>query len=353
MPRHTRGEDVDGSYAHAYSSTSLEQPLSPKNNQTTLEQRLNDFIQEAREENTRLKETITKEMLGEIQELRHETLSPLHTVESALAKIMEMIQSQGETDVNAVTLRSRRALPNVVPPPPQSIPTEEPRLDNEETSIPTEEPRLDNEETTNSTEEPRLDNEETTNSTQAPRLDNEETTNSTQAERALEEELRKEEIQPQPSWKGKEVMQEPPLVPKAKLPFPQRFRTDIDNAKYDKFLQMLRQLHVDMPFIDALGEMPRYSKFLKDLLSNKKRLAETATVVLGEELDFVILDMDPDVEISLILGRPFLATARALIDVGEGKLVIRVGDESASFDEQRKNYQLLLQQIFQKDKKNN
>ncbi|MEQ5248932.1 hypothetical protein, partial [Escherichia coli] len=37
-------------------------------------------------------------------------------------------------------------------------------------------------------------------------------------------------------------------------------------------------------------------------------------------------------EIPLILGRPFLATARALIDVGEGKLVIRVGDESASFD---------------------
>ncbi|XP_031105377.1 uncharacterized protein LOC116010213 [Ipomoea triloba] len=49
-------------------------------------------------------------------------------------------------------------------------------------------------------------------------------------------------------------------------------------------------------------------------------------------VDFVILDMDPDVEIPLILGRPFLATARALIDVGEGKLVIRVGDEFASFD---------------------
>ncbi|MEQ5220379.1 retropepsin-like aspartic protease, partial [Morganella morganii] len=30
-------------------------------------------------------------------------------------------------------------------------------------------------------------------------------------------------------------------------------------------------------------------------------------------VDFVILDMDPDVEIPLILGRPFLATARALI----------------------------------------
>ncbi|XP_031116572.1 uncharacterized protein LOC116020226 [Ipomoea triloba] len=185
-------------------------------------------------------------MLGEIQELRHETLSPLQTVESTLAKIMEMIQVQGETDVNAITLRSGRALPEVVPPPPQSVPTKEPRIDNDETS------------------------------------------NATEVERALEEEFRREDIQPPPSRKGKEIMQEPPPVPKAKLPFPQRFRTNIDNAKYDKFLQMLRQLHIDMPFIDALGEMPRYAKFLKDLLSNKKRLAETATVVLGEECSAIL-----------------------------------------------------------------
>ncbi|CAH9139860.1 unnamed protein product [Cuscuta epithymum] len=42
--------------------------------------------------------------------------------------------------------------------------------------------------------------------------------------------------------------------------------------------------------------------------------------------------MDQDREVPLILGRPFLATARALIDVGDGKLVLRVGDETATFD---------------------
>ena len=44
-------------------------------------------------------------------------------------------------------------------------------------------------------------------------------------------------------------------------------------------------------------------------------------------VDFVILDMDLDVEVPLILGRPFLATARALIDVAGGKLVLRVGED--------------------------
>ncbi|KAK5775430.1 hypothetical protein PVK06_043322 [Gossypium arboreum] len=48
-------------------------------------------------------------------------------------------------------------------------------------------------------------------------------------------------------------------------------------------------------------------------------------------VDFVVLDMDEDVEAPLILGRPFLATTRVVIDVGDNKLVLRVGDEEIIF----------------------
>ncbi|KAK5771509.1 hypothetical protein PVK06_047724 [Gossypium arboreum] len=48
-------------------------------------------------------------------------------------------------------------------------------------------------------------------------------------------------------------------------------------------------------------------------------------------VDFIVLDMDEDVEVPLILGQPFLATARAVIDVGNGKLVLIVGDEEIIF----------------------
>ncbi|KAK5835837.1 hypothetical protein PVK06_011549 [Gossypium arboreum] len=48
-------------------------------------------------------------------------------------------------------------------------------------------------------------------------------------------------------------------------------------------------------------------------------------------VDFVMLDMDEDVEVPLILGRPFLAIARAIIDMGDDKLVLRVGDEEIIF----------------------
>ncbi|XP_017604891.1 uncharacterized protein LOC108451749 [Gossypium arboreum] len=47
-------------------------------------------------------------------------------------------------------------------------------------------------------------------------------------------------------------------------------------------------------------------------------------------VDFIILDMDEDIEVPMILGRPFLATARTIIDVGSGELVLRVGDEEVT-----------------------
>nr|GEW84397.1 hypothetical protein [Tanacetum cinerariifolium] len=49
-------------------------------------------------------------------------------------------------------------------------------------------------------------------------------------------------------------------------------------------------------------------------------------------INFVILDMPEDSRVPLILGRPFLATARAMIDVFNKKITIRVGDDEVIFD---------------------
>ncbi|XP_076917602.1 uncharacterized protein LOC143577737 [Bidens hawaiensis] len=178
--------------------------------------------------------------------------------------------------------------------------------------------------------------------------------------------------------------------------------------QYGKFLELFKQLHINLPFLDALKEMPKYAKFLKEVLSNKKKLEELSCVTLNEEcsavlqnklskkmtdpgsftipcligsllvsnaladldlgepkptrisiqladcfvkyprgivenmlvkidnfvfpVDFVILDMDEDKNVPLILGCPFLATARALIDICTCRLTLRVGDEEVTFD---------------------
>ncbi|GKE46089.1 DNA-directed DNA polymerase, partial [Tanacetum coccineum] len=49
-------------------------------------------------------------------------------------------------------------------------------------------------------------------------------------------------------------------------------------------------------------------------------------------VDFVVLEMDKDELVPIILGRPFLATKRAVIDVHEGKLSLRVRSETITFN---------------------
>ncbi|GJV88779.1 DNA-directed DNA polymerase [Tanacetum coccineum] len=52
-------------------------------------------------------------------------------------------------------------------------------------------------------------------------------------------------------------------------------------------------------------------------------------------IDFVILDMPEDSRILIILGRPFLATVRAMIDVFHKKITLKVGDDEVVFDIER------------------
>ncbi|GKC32884.1 reverse transcriptase domain-containing protein [Tanacetum coccineum] len=47
--------------------------------------------------------------------------------------------------------------------------------------------------------------------------------------------------------------------------------------------------------------------------------------------DFVVVDYDVNPRVPLILGRPFLRTARALIDVHREELILRDGDEQLIF----------------------
>nr|GEV05299.1 reverse transcriptase domain-containing protein [Tanacetum cinerariifolium] len=48
--------------------------------------------------------------------------------------------------------------------------------------------------------------------------------------------------------------------------------------------------------------------------------------------DFVVVDFDADHQVPLILGRSFLKTEKALIDVFEGELTLRVGKEAITFN---------------------
>jgi len=49
-------------------------------------------------------------------------------------------------------------------------------------------------------------------------------------------------------------------------------------------------------------------------------------------VDFVVMDIEKDVEVPLILGRPFMKTAKVIIDIDKGRLKVCVQDEEVSFN---------------------
>ncbi|XP_057739928.1 uncharacterized protein LOC130957043 [Arachis stenosperma] len=65
-----------------------------------------------------------------------------------------------------------------------------------------------------------------------------------------------------------------------------------------------------------------------------ERVVENVLVKVGNYFlptDFVVLDMEESCLHPIILGRPFLATGRALIDVEQGELILRIHDEQLTF----------------------
>ncbi|GJS13334.1 reverse transcriptase domain-containing protein [Tanacetum coccineum] len=171
---------------------------------------------------------------------------------------------------------------------------------------------------------------------------------------------------------------EPIFTPKTKLtiPYPSRINKEKLREKDDllalKFMEMFRNLHFELSFADALLQLPKFIPMFRKLLNNKYKIidliktpllaladlgvsinlmplsvweklnlpdltktrmileladrtistptgiAEDVFVKVGTFLfpaDFVVVDYISDPRVPLILGRPFLRTARALIDV--------------------------------------
>ena len=214
----------------------------------------------------------------------------------------------------------------------------------------------------------------------------------------------------------------PPIL-QPPLPYPQRFQKKKLDEQFAKFLEIFKKIHINIPFANALEQMPNYIKFMKEVMSRKQKLEEFETVKLTEECsailqkklpqkvkdpgsftipctigkssfdkalcdlsasinlmplsvfkklglgevkpttislqlanrsltyprgviedvlvkvdklifptDFIVLDMEEDKDIPIILGRPFLATGNAIINVPKGELSLQVENEKVIFN---------------------
>ncbi|GJQ89942.1 hypothetical protein Tco_0001081 [Tanacetum coccineum] len=80
---------------------------------------------------------------------------------------------------------------------------------------------------------------------------------------------------------------------KPKIPYPQRLRKEKMEAQYGKFLDMIRVVRINVPFVDVLAGMPNYDKFLKEIVSNKRKLEQTSSAFLSDESSAMIQNKVP------------------------------------------------------------
>jgi len=234
------------------------------------------------------------------------------------------------------------------------------------------------------------------------------------------EKSREESGKSEKNFKSENQMRSPPVRDVSYPHAPSRKDRD---RQFARFTDVLKRLQINIPFTEALEQMPTYVRFMKELLTKKRKIPDQETfeleagcsaiiqkslpqkfrdpgsftlpvtignLTMGRALldlgasinliplsmlkkigevevkptrmtlqladrsikhpygivedmivkvdkflfpvDFVVMDMEEDAAVPLILGRPFMKTAKIIIDVDKGELKVCVQDEEVSFD---------------------
>ena len=83
----------------------------------------------------------------------------------------------------------------------------------------------------------------------------------------------------------KHTRKDEPAIP---ISYPQRLKKGKLENQFVKFLDIFKKLHINIPFMEALENMPRYVKFMKKILASKKKLEEYGTITLTEECSAIL-----------------------------------------------------------------
>ncbi|XP_068332807.1 uncharacterized protein [Pyrus communis] len=124
--------------------------------------------------------------------------------------------------------------------------------------------------------------------------------------------------------KGKNVSNSVPTnVFPPNVPFPSRFMQSKKEEAEKDILETFRKVQVNIPLLDAIKQVPRYAKFLKELCTTRKRMSTKEVIKMDES--------DHAPTLPILLGRPFMKTARTKIDVFNGTLSMEFDGEVVNF----------------------
>ncbi|CAL2247422.1 unnamed protein product [Prunus armeniaca] len=122
------------------------------------------------------------------------------------------------------------------------------------------------------------------------------------------------------------------------VPFPRRFMQSKKEENEKDILETFRKVQVNIPLLDAIKQVPRYAKFLKELCTTRRRISNKEVVRVNHLIfpaDFYVLEMEDSAHstpLPILLGRPFMKTARTKIDVFKGTLTMEFDGNIIDFN---------------------
>ncbi|XP_058746038.1 uncharacterized protein LOC131618899 [Vicia villosa] len=93
--------------------------------------------------------------------------------------------------------------------------------------------------------------------------------------------------------RNKKINENVSTIPLQHLPYPHVQSRKEDARRYARFMDVFKQLHINIPFSKALEQMPKYAKFMKKMLTKKKKYTNEETVVLDAHCSAIIQKTPP------------------------------------------------------------
>ncbi|XP_057747089.1 uncharacterized protein LOC130966322 [Arachis stenosperma] len=107
----------------------------------------------------------------------------------------------------------------------------------------------------------------------------------------------------------------------SRAPYPQQLKKKEDDNQFVRFLEIFKKLQINIPFAEAIEQMPLHAKFLKELITKKRSWKNNETVILTEECNAIIQHKLPQklkdlgsFQIPCIIGE--ITVEKALCDLG-------------------------------------
>ncbi|XP_017972503.1 PREDICTED: uncharacterized protein LOC108661129 [Theobroma cacao] len=122
---------------------------------------------------------------------------------------------------------------------------------------------------------------------------------------------------------NKQIQEKKAMATLPPPPFPQRLQKQKLDKHFQKFLKVFKKLHMNISFAEALEQMPSYVKFLKNILTKKRKLEDFKIITLTEECNAIIqnklsLKLKDLRSFSILCSIGNFNFSKALCDLGAG-----------------------------------